>query len=432
MDCELVMKLGQAGARVLTERCHKRPVILIGKDTRQSGDMLEAALCAGICSVGADAVRLGVLPTPAVAHLVRTGEADAGVVISASHNPMEHNGIKFFDRDGNKLPDELEDRIEALMNEPVSLVTGGSVGRVRYDATAKERYLDFLCSTMVGDLSGLNIAVDCANGAASATAKQLFERLGANAVIICDQPNGSNINDRCGSTHLAMLQELVAQGGFDAGVAFDGDADRCLFVDEKGLVVDGDRIIALCACDLMRRGLLHNNAVVVTVMSNLGFFEMAEKQGIEALTAKVGDRYVLELMREKQCNLGGEQSGHIIFLDYNATGDGQLTAVQTLAILKRSGKSISELAGVMTVYPQVLKNVKVRPEGKTMWPEDQKVAAAIRAAELQLGKNGRVLVRPSGTEPLVRVMLEGKEQDLIGRLCDEIAEALTQAFGLNE
>lgn len=417
---------------MLTEQCHKRPIILIGKDTRQSGDMLEAALCAGICSVGADAVRLGVLPTPAVAHLVRSGEADAGVVISASHNPMEHNGIKFFDRDGNKLPDELEDRIEALMKEPAPLATGGLVGRVTFDSGAKERYLKFLCTTVDGDLSGLRIAVDCANGAASATAKQLFERLGAEATIICDQPDGSNINDRCGSTHLTMLQELVAQGGFDAGVAFDGDADRSLFVDENGQMVDGDRIIALCACDLMRRGLLRNNAVVVTVMSNLGFFEMAEKQGIKALTAKVGDRYVLELMREKQCNLGGEQSGHIIFLDYNATGDGQLTAVQTLAILKRSAKPLSELAGVMTVYPQVLKNVTVRPEGKTMWQQDQAVIAAIQAAEQQLGKNGRVLVRPSGTEPLVRVMLEGKEAEQINRLCNAIAAAIDQAFGLNE
>lgn len=429
LTCELAMKIGRAAAMVLTDDTHSRPRVLIGMDTRISSEMLEAALTAGFCSVGADVLLLGVVPTPAVAYLVTKYGYDAGVMISASHNPCEYNGIKIFKSDGYKLPDELEEEIEAIILDearvpPVKV--GGEVGKVTRAQYALSDYIGHIISTTNLRFDGLKVALDCANGSASVTAKELFTTLGAECHIVSAEPNGVNINDRCGSTHLEQLRAYTVEQGCDIGLAFDGDADRLLVIDEKGGVIDGDKIIAICAIDMKQRGQLTKDAAVVTVMSNMGFFEFCEKNGIQCKTTKVGDRYVLEHMLRHRYSIGGEQSGHVIFLDFATTGDGQLTAVQLLGVMKRSGKKISELAACMEVFPQVMINVRVSNYGKVRFDSDKEIKIAIAAAEEELGDSGRVLVRVSGTEPLVRVMLEGRDQAQIQRLGESIAEVVRE------
>ncbi len=432
LSCELAMQIGRAAALVLTRHQSDKPKILIGRDTRISSAMLEAALVAGICSVGADAELIGVIPTPGVAYLVSKYEADAGVMISASHNPVEFNGIKLFSATGYKLSDEIEAEIEALIldtPEEIPLKEGTELGRIYRRRSAPLDYIAHIRSTLEGDLKGIRVAVDCANGSASTTAEQLFESLGADAIIFHEEPDGTNINKDCGSTHLDSLVEYVRMHDCQLGVAFDGDADRCLAVDENGNIVDGDQMIAIFANHMKQDGSLKKDTAVVTVMSNLGFFRFAEDNGIQARATKVGDRYVLEEMLKEGYNLGGEQSGHIIFSDYATTGDGQLSAVQLLHILKETGRPLSELADVMEQYPQVMVNVKVSNDRKALLDTDADVKAVIKQAEQTLGRDGRILVRASGTEPLIRVMAEGKNKDEIGRLADQVAVTIQRKLG---
>ena len=408
LTAELAYSLGRAGAFVLTEGTHK-PKILVAKDTRISGDMLEAALVAGILSVGAEAVILGVVPTPAVAHLTREYKADAGVMISASHNPVEYS---------------LEDQIQAVIEggfEGVPSPIGGNVGRSYTEETALREYIDYALSTINTDLKGLRVALDCANGAAYKAAVKAFRSLGARVYVINDNPDGNNINENCGSTHMEELMDYVVRKKCDIGFAFDGDADRCLAVDEKGDMINGDFLLTICAKALKESGQLKDDTLVVTVMSNLGLDIAAKREGINLVKTKVGDRYVLEEMLKDNYVLGGEQSGHIIFLDHNTTGDGLVTALQVAAILKESGKTFSELAGVMKELPQVLVNAKVPNEKKNIYLEDAEIIAAIQEVEAKLNGVGRVLIRPSGTEPLVRVMLEGENQEEINEMANRIA-----------
>lgn len=424
---ELAMALGKAGACVLTEP-GKRPLILIAKDTRISGDMLEDAISAGILSMGGDVIKAGVLPTPGVAYLVRKLHADAGVVISASHNPYEYNGIKFFNSEGFKLDDALEDEIEAMVSGKKEIPAGPSgfgLGRIRHgEKPAAEIYGEFVRSTAGVRLDGMKLVLDCANGAASAIAEDVFAALGADVTVICNEPDGININDGCGSTHTEKLCRKVIEEKADIGLAFDGDADRLIAVDETGTPVDGDRVISICAKLLQEEGTLKNDTVTVTVMSNLGFHKRAEELGMKVDITAVGDRYVLESMRKTGCVIGGEQSGHIIFLQHSTTGDGMIAALQLLRACVRSGRPLSELATEMTIYPQVLKNAKVKNENKYNYMNDAEVRAAIEAAEKKMAGEGRVLIRPSGTEPLVRVMLEGSDTDKIENLAAEIAELI--------
>ena len=431
LTCETAMAIGRAAAMVLLETEGHRPRVVIGKDTRISSDMLEAALVAGFCSVGADVSLLGVVPTPAVAYLVKQYGADAGVMISASHNPCEYNGIKLFNGEGYKLSDELEEEIEAIVLDGARTPpcpTGGDVGRVSACKNAVEDYVRHLLSVTDVDLRGMRIAVDCANGSASATARKLFSSLGADCVFLNDQPDGTNINEGCGSTHIEQLSEFVKKLKFFAGVAFDGDADRCLAVDEQGNLVDGDKIIAALALDMKEKGELPGDAAVVTVMSNLGFFRCCEEKGITAVSTKVGDRYVLESMVKNGYAIGGEQSGHIIFRHHATTGDGQMSAVKLLAMCREKGWKLSRLAGVMERYPQVMLNVRATAEQKAKYTADEALAAEIRAAGESLGRDGRVLVRVSGTEPLLRVMVEGRDFDTINRLAVELAEKIKSAI----
>ena len=426
LTAELAYSLGRAGAFVLTEGTHE-PKILVAKDTRISGDMLEAALVAGILSVGAEAVILGVVPTPAVAHLTREYNADAGVMISASHNPVEYNGIKFFDGRGYKLSDELEDQIQAVIEsnfEGVPSPVGGAVGRSYTEETALREYIDYAMSTIKTDLKGLRVALDCANGAAYKAAVKAFRALGARVYVINDNPAGNNINENCGSTHMEELMDYVVRKNCDIGFAFDGDADRCLAVDEKGNMINGDFLLTICAKALKEAGKLNDDTLVVTVMSNLGLDIAAKREGINLVKTKVGDRYVLEEMLKENYILGGEQSGHIIFLDHNTTGDGLVTALQIAAILKESGKTFSELAGVMKELPQVLVNAKVPNEKKNIYLEDKEIINAINAVEAKLNGVGRVLIRPSGTEPLVRVMLEGENQEEINEMANSLVDLI--------
>ena len=426
LTADLAYALGRAGAFVLTEGTHK-PKILVAKDTRISGDMLEAALVAGILSVGAEAVILGVVPTPAVAHLTRKYNADAGVMISASHNPVEYNGIKFFDGRGYKLSDELEDRIQAVIEgnfADVPSPVGGAVGRSYTEETALREYIDYAMGTIKTDLKGLRVALDCANGAAYKAAVKAFRALGARVYVINDNPDGNNINENCGSTHMEELMDYVVRKNCDIGFAFDGDADRCLAVDEKGNMINGDFLLTICAKALKAAGKLNDDTLVVTVMSNLGLDIAAKREGINLVKTKVGDRYVLEEMLKENYILGGEQSGHIIFLDHNTTGDGLVTALQIAAILKESGKTFSELAGVMKELPQVLVNAKVPNEKKNIYLEDAEIIEAIKAVEAKLNGVGRVLIRPSGTEPLVRVMLEGENQEEINEMANSLVDLI--------
>lgn len=412
LTCEMAMQIGRAAALVLTKETKHRAKIFIGKDTRISSDILEAALCAGICSVGAEAVQLGVVPTPAVAYLVRTKGADAGVMISASHNSVEFNGIKLFASTGYKLPDATEAEIETLIldhPEQIQLQSGTAVGAISIYDSAREDYISYLASCVHTDCSGMRVVLDCANGSSSTTAESLFTRLGAEVHMLSASPDGTNINKNCGSTHMENLMEYVKTHDCDLGLAFDGDADRCLAVDENGVLVDGDKIIAICAKALQQEGKLKNDTAVVTVMTNLGFFHFAKKHAIDAKATKVGDRYVLEEMLAGGYNIGGEQSGHIIFLDEATTGDGELSGIKLMEILKKSGKAMSELAGVMETFPQVLYNVTIPAAKKGHWQEDAEIAALIDTYTKELGDNGRILVRESGTEPLIRVMVEGKD-----------------------
>lgn len=430
ISCELAMKIGRATAMVLSENSEKTKLkVLIGTDTRKSADMLQSAMAAGLCSVGCDVLILGVVPTPAVAFLVKEYSYDAGVMISASHNPCEYNGIKIFRSNGYKLPDDIEERIEAIILDevvPVPLKVGGEVGCITSGKNAVKDYIHHIEHTAVAHFYGMKIAIDCANGSASQTANELFRRLGAECTVINCKPDGENINDNCGSTHIDILQKYVAENGFDLGFAFDGDADRLLCVDGDGNLVDGDKIIAICAKAMKQQGNLNANTAVVTVMSNMGLFKFFEENGINCEKTKVGDRYVLEKMLEKGYHIGGEQSGHVIFLDYATTGDGQLTAVQLLNVIRTSGKTLKELADEIEIYPQVLKNVKVSSMGKLRLDKDKEIKIAIEEAEKDLGEDGRVLVRASGTEPLVRVMIEGKNPQQIESLAQQIAQIVRE------
>ncbi|MGG7079329.1 phosphoglucosamine mutase [Clostridium sardiniense] len=426
LTAELAYNLGRAGAYVLTEAAHK-PKILVAKDTRISGDMLEAALVAGILSVGAEAVVLGVIPTPAVAHLTREYGADAGVMISASHNPVEYNGIKFFNNNGYKLSDELEDEIQRVIEsnfEGVPSPTGVSLGREKVEVAALDDYIEFAKNTISSNLEGMKIALDCANGASYKAAVEAFRDLGAEVYVINDNPDGTNINENCGSTHPEELMEYVVKKGCDAGFAFDGDADRCLAVDEKGNLINGDFILALCAKHLKDLGRLKDDTLVVTVMSNLGLDIACKNLGIKTLKTKVGDRYVLEEMVSDGYVLGGEQSGHIIFLECNTTGDGLVTALQVSSIIKRSKESLSSLCSIMRELPQVLVNATVPNDKKDIYLKDAEIIAEIERMEKLMDGKGRVLIRPSGTEPLVRVMLEGENQEEIDKLAHNLADMI--------
>lgn len=430
ISCELAMKIGRATAMVLSEENkNKKLKVLVGTDTRQSADMLSSAISAGLCSVGCDVLLLGVVPTPAVAFLVKEYSYDAGVMISASHNPCEYNGIKIFRSNGYKLPDAMEDKIEAIILDeilPPPLKVGAEVGSITSGKNAIKDYIHHIERTAIGHFYGMRIAIDCANGSASVTANELFRRLGAECTVINCKPDGENINRNCGSTHIDVLQKYVAENGFDLGFAFDGDADRLLCVDHEGNLVDGDKIIAICAKHMKDEGRLNANTAVVTVMSNMGLFEYLRKNNINCEKTKVGDRYVLEKMLECGYHIGGEQSGHVIFLDYATTGDGQVTAVQLLNVIRATGKTLKELADEIEIFPQVLKNVRVSALGKLRLFEDKEIKLAIEEAEKELGDTGRVLVRASGTEPLVRVMLEGRDNEQINRLATQIAEIVRE------
>ncbi len=421
---EMAYQLGRAGAYVLTKEKKHAPRILVAMDTRISGDMLESALVAGICSVGAHAVIAGVIPTPAVAYLVRHYRLDAGVMISASHNPVEYNGIKFFSDQGYKLSDELEDEIEDIVLSRMEVLpcpTGSGIGTRGYAEEALDDYITFLRNSTKDRFQGIKVALDCANGAAYKAAPITMLELGAQLCIIHNEPDGTNINDKCGSTHMEDLVALVKENGADIGFAFDGDADRCLAVDENGQLIDGDKILAICGCDMKARGELKKDTIVGTVMSNLGLTMMGRENQISVLQTNVGDRYVLESMLADGYNLGGEQSGHIIFLDYNSTGDGVLTAIQLLSVMNRSGKKASELAKTMEVMPQVLVNARVNNARKNEYMEVPEIKAAIEALQDQFSSDGRVLIRTSGTEPLVRVMIEGKDKEAMEKEAMKLA-----------
>ena len=413
LTAELAYRVGQAVTMVLTEEKGAPPLITIGMDTRISSDMLEGAMIAGITSVGGDVMPLGTIPTPAVAYLTIKVEADAGVVISASHNPFEHNGIKVFNGQGYKLPDALEDRVEAkiLSDEPMPIKKGGEIGkRIHGMKNLKYEYIKHLAGTVQSGLGGLRVLIDCANGAAAATAPDLFAGFDIEADFIHRKPNGVNINLKCGSTHLKSLAAMVTAGEYDLGIAFDGDADRCLMIDETGQVVDGDKTMAVCGLYMRDQGLLTGRTIVGTVMSNLGLHEFCNRNNIRLVCTPVGDRNVLEKMLEFGYRIGGEQSGHTIFTDYATTGDGQLTALQFLQILQRSGKTASQLAAICPSYPQTLVNVDLpnQPGLKEGIMASEALGEAVRREEEALGGDGRVLVRPSGTEPLIRVMVEAK------------------------
>lgn len=431
LTIDLAMKLGQAGAYVLTKTKSHQPTIIVGCDTRISGGMLANALMAGICSVGANAIYVGVVPTPAIAYLTRKHKVDAGVVISASHNPMEFNGIKFFNGEGYKLSDELEDEIESLIRnnmEDIDFPIGPGIGKVEYRFDIRDEYVEFQKKTVPVDLSSLKIVIDCAEGASYYTSVKTLKDLGANLIAIHTKPDGTNINANCGSTHMDELRARVVLEKADVGIAFDGDADRMLAVDENGKVVDGDEIMAICGNYMKQKGTLAKNTVVVTVMTNLGFSLMGKEQGIHIEKTKVGDRYVLENMRENGYNLGGEQSGHVIFLDDNTTGDGLLSALHLLQVMVETGKPLSELAKIMQVLPQALVNAKVPNHKKESYMEYTEIAEAIEALESKFAGEGRVLIRPSGTEPLVRVMIEGKDQDAIEEEATKLAELIEKVM----
>ena len=431
LTCEMAMNIGKAAAIVLTKQKKNggKAKIIIGKDTRVSSDILESALMAGIMSVGADVEILGIVPTPAVAYLVKYYDADAGVMISASHNSVEYNGIKLFSGSGFKLPDEVENEIEELIldtPEKITLCEGTAVGRVRYAKNAALDYVNHVLTTADLSIKKMKVLIDCANGSASATAKDLFTRLNDYFDMINAEPDGCNINENCGSTHIDKLAELVKNGRYNLGVAFDGDADRCLAVDENGTIVDGDKLIAIISKYMRDKGTLKNDTAVVTVMSNLGFHTYMKNNSLKTVCTAVGDRYVLEEMLKSGYNIGGEQSGHIIFLDHATTGDGQLTAVQLIKLLNETKTSLSLLTSEIEDYPQLLLNVKITEQSKGKWNTNDAILAVIGEAEKAMGSNGRILVRESGTEPLVRVMIEGKNKDDVELWTNRIVDVVKQ------
>ena len=428
LDVELTLAISRAAGMVIKAEGKARPQILVGRDTRLSGTMLEAAACAGLTSVGCDVIRLGVVPTPAVAYLVPKLGTDGGMMITASHNPFAYNGIKYFGSTGFKLTDEQEDRIERIVldnAEPTVLASAEEIGRISDEPEAVNVYAAHIASA-VGDLSGLRIAVDCANGASSAVARKIFAKANADAVYYNDVPDGVNVNKECGSLFIENLGKTVRENGFDLGVAFDGDADRCLAVDENGCEVDGDRIMAICATYLTAQGRLPGEGFVATVMSNLGLHRFAEEKHLHLLCAPVGDRNVLELMQKEHMALGGEQSGHIIFLEHTTTGDGQLTALQFLSIVLASGKKVSELAAMVRSYPQILVNVPGPHDNtaKKALIETKSLQTLIRKIEQELAGEGRILVRPSGTEALIRVMAEASTEANAKKAAMAVAEAV--------
>ncbi len=428
LTCELAMKIGKSAAIVLGKEKNSKLKILIGKDTRISSDMLEGALISGLCSIGANVVKLGVVPTPTVAFLIKKYNADAGIMISASHNSFEFNGIKLFNSDGYKLPDDLEEEIENVIldksEQNEELLIGRELGKVSVAEDAYRDYIDYVKSTVPFNLEGMNVALDCANGSAFRTAQLLFSELGANSHILFNKPNGININDNCGSTHMDALKKYVKENNLDLGIAFDGDADRCLAIDEKGNIIDGDFIMAICAADLKSRNKLINNTIVGTVMTNMGFNRFCDDNNLKFISTNVGDRYVLESMLREGYNFGGEQSGHVIFLDYSTTGDGQLTACHLLSVLNRRKANLSSLSTLMKRYPQVIINVKISHHGKIEFYKDKVIKKIIKDAKEKISNTGRVLVRVSGTEPLVRVMLEGEDYSFIEKLAKEIADVI--------
>lgn len=418
LTAQLAFKLGQAGISVLTKD-QDRPKVVIGKDTRISGDMLEAALSAGITSVGADVILLGVVPTPAVAYLTRILNADAGIMISASHNSMEDNGIKFFANNGFKLSDEIEDEIESLLdNESLHQPTGDAIGQIYKQENGLKLYMDYLLNIVDLNLQGLHIALDCANGAASEAAPAVLTALGAKVSTINNQPNGTNINHNCGSTYPEVIQEYVKQVGADIGFTHDGDADRVLAVDELGNLIDGDYILAICGLDMISNSRLPHQKIAATVYSNGGLKQAFVASGGDVVFTQAGDRYVLETMVEQGLVLGGEQSGHVIFLEHNTTGDGILTALQLLSVVVAKSQRLSQLAQAMPVFPQVLKNVKVK--NKSSWKLNDKIQARITEAEHKLSNGGRIFVRESGTEPLIRIMGEHPDSQLLEEVMDSV------------
>ena len=432
LTAELAFKLGKVGTYVLSKE-KERPIVLIGKDTRISGDMLEDVISAGILSMGGNVIKVGVLPTPAIAYLVNYYKADAGVMISASHNTFEYNGIKFFNDAGFKLDDELEDEIENIIMRDIDVsshITGDKLGRcLEADDDALEKYADFLKSTIDVDITGMKIVLDCANGASYKVAEKVFKDLGAEVIVIFNEPDGVNINEACGSTHTETLQKVVVSKKADLGLAFDGDADRLIAIDELGRIVDGDKVICICAKMLKDCGELTGNKVTATVMSNLGLHKAIEKIDATVDVTAVGDRYVLESMLKTGCAIGGEQSGHVIFLNHCTTGDGILSALQLVRAIKMSGEKVSTLSDEIQIFPQVLKNAKVKNENKSKFADDPEIKTEIERVEKLMSGEGRVLIRPSGTEPKVRVMIEGKDLDAITVLAENLANMLTEKFG---
>jgi phosphoglucosamine mutase len=429
---ELAFKLGRAGGYVLTKDAKGKPKVLIGRDTRISGEMLEGALVAGLLSIGAEVMRLGVISTPGVAYLSRVMNADAGVMISASHNPVQDNGIKFFGPDGFKLTDAQEAEIEAYLDAPDTLPrpTGGDIGSVTDYFEGGQKYISYLKQTVEEDFLNIHVALDCAHGATSALATHLFADLEADISTMGASPDGLNINEGVGSTHPEKLAAFVLERGADLGLAFDGDGDRLIAVDEKGQIVDGDQIMYIIGKYLNVKGRLNKNTIVSTVMSNMGFYKAVEENGMTSVKTDVGDRYVVEEMRKNDYNLGGEQSGHIVFLDFNTTGDGLLTGIQLVNIMKVTGKRLSELAAEMTIFPQKLVNVRVTD--KHAVTQNERVAAVIADVEAHMGGNGRILVRPSGTEPLVRVMVEAATVEACEIYVNKIADVVRAEMGLAE
>ena len=429
---EMAYRLGRAATLYFGRESDEQPLILIGRDTRISGEMFASALTAGICSAGGRAMLAGVIPTPAIAYLARRHKAKAGIVISASHNPFHDNGIKFFGGDGYKLPDAVEDELEAIVHQleqddNLARPSGDKIGHIEYRTDLLNQYIEFVLSTCKERFDGMSVVLDCANGAAYEVMPRVLRELGAKVKVIHALPNGVNINDHCGSTHLESLQRAVLENHADFGIAHDGDADRCLCVDEKGQVIDGDHILVMCAQDMIKKGTLPYNTVVTTVMANIGFHKAIKAAGGRAEVTQVGDRYVLENMLKNGYKIGGEQSGHIIFTDFSTTGDGPITALQVLSSLKRSGRKASDLTNLMTTYPQLLVNVKVAT--KDGWEQNEAIKAAIKKGEEELGSDGRILVRPSGTEPLIRVMAEGPDQAQLDTICNAIADVVKKEQG---
>ncbi len=436
LTCELAIKIGKAAAEVLTGNCKHKPKILIGKDTRISSDMLEFALLAGICSVGAEGISLGVVPTPAVAYLVKKYNADAGIMISASHNSYEFNGIKIFDKNGHKLPDKIEEQIESIIldgSHGVSSPIGEDLGKVSYCKNSAHEYVEYIASTLRFPVEkSLKIVVDCANGSASTTVKSLFEKIGADVKIIFDNPDGININHNCGSTNLNNLSDYVVKNKYDLGIAFDGDADRCLFVDEKGGIIDGDTILAICADSMKKEGTLKKSTLVGTIVSNAGLKKFCKNNNINFCETKVGDRYVLEKMMSEGYNIGGEQSGHVIFLDFSTTGDGQLTAVQFLSILSKSGKKASALNELVKKYPQKSDTITIEPHQKGLVLKNKSILDHIKSLEEDLGDTGRIIVRESGTEPKIRVMVECENEDKLDELVKSASQVIYENLNLRK